>query len=231
MIRQNGRQEQLTFLSSQMSKLIKQKYGKGPDSCVITMEKGMMLAHVRHFKTPAEEVLIQRNEVTLAYKYRSVILEAIFEQFKHEIKKAVNLDINSFVHEWDYETNTGIILFYNNQLPLIKLNVMENGMKEYVMVKMKEIYTNICKAPSEMKFYKYNENVYIIECKNVMLPIERHLYNKGHCDLLRSYSIEASKNFDSLKGKLHEEFPIFINEVYTIWDYSINKKYIFLLKE
>ncbi|MGM0875983.1 MAG: Na-translocating system protein MpsC family protein [Bacillota bacterium] len=82
MIKTKNNHEELTYLNSYISKVLKRNFGKGPATCFTTHTNDKMFIYIKHFITPAEGVLIKNKEDHLAHKTRSVILKTIFDELK-----------------------------------------------------------------------------------------------------------------------------------------------------
>ena len=83
----NTRQENLFYLSSTYSKLLKRRFGKGPETCYIISKNSRLYVFMRNFMTPAEEVLVEKQELNLALQFRSTVINAVTKEFLPEISK------------------------------------------------------------------------------------------------------------------------------------------------
>ncbi|MGQ4667236.1 Na-translocating system protein MpsC family protein [Metabacillus halosaccharovorans] len=74
-------QEDLLLLSSTLSKILKRRFGKGPEICSVTLHSNRIIAFIRKYITPAEEVLLKNDNVNLVYKFRSAVMEDVVDEF------------------------------------------------------------------------------------------------------------------------------------------------------
>lgn len=111
----NTTQENLLYLSSTFSKLLKRRFGKGPETCYVILKGNRIYVYMRNFITPAEESLINNDEVDLAAKFRSTVINIIIKEFILEVSKVLGSSFDHFLHDWNYEKNTGILLLENTR--------------------------------------------------------------------------------------------------------------------
>ncbi|MDG5787480.1 Na-translocating system protein MpsC family protein [Evansella sp. AB-P1] len=235
MIKQKRSQENLIYLSSQLSKILKKSFGKGPDSCYCTLREQIVFFHIRQFKTPAEEVLLQKGETNLATKLRKTIMDAIFEQFKQELDKILDIEFESFLQDWNFETNTGLVIFIskvsesNNDITS-QLNQTKN---EILEDQIAIVYSEVYKAPRHVRTFEVTETICVLECTNVISPLEIQLYKKGmeYSDVLLSHSNDLKKSIRSNRERFSSGFNLKIYDVFIFLDYKTSKNYVvFYLK-
>ncbi|MBY0121761.1 Na-translocating system protein MpsC family protein [Bacillus sp. S/N-304-OC-R1] len=224
----NKNQEDLLQLSSTLSKMLKQRFGKGPESCFVTLHTGKLIVYIRNFITPAEEVLITTEEMNLAYDFRTLLMNHIAKELiTHDAFKVLDFNYVSFHQDWDYETNTAILLFEEESLST-DLDVKN---KPYYYEKMaqqiKYISAELHKAPQAMELMKISPNLLAVRCSGVMLEIEKVLNKKGHQDLLQERSWEIKKSFQDKKDSFTNIIGKEVECIYILWDYIKDRNFIF----
>ncbi|MDF0728762.1 Na-translocating system protein MpsC family protein [Cytobacillus sp. S13-E01] len=223
MLKTKGSQEDLIYLSSTLSKLLKRKFGKGPETCYASLKDNMISIHIRHFITPAEEVLIENGEVNLAYHFRSSIMNAIFREFKREISHSIEIECKDIFHDWNYGINTGVILLILEDSIGEMTTVTEN---ETLLEVAKIVSLKIHKIPSSYKIINFNQNSYVISYKGIMLQIENVLYKKGQIELLRDRSEEIKLEYIKNLNLFEQALGRTIKELFFMSDFQNDKSYI-----
>ncbi|MFA9556342.1 Na-translocating system protein MpsC family protein [Evansella sp. AB-rgal1] len=227
MIKEKKRQEDLTYVSSQLSKRLKSSFGKGPDSCFSTFEEGMLYIHIRKFITPSEEVLLKRNKKGLALTYRNVILEAIIEDLKIELNKIFKVSFTHFFQDWDFDTNSGLLLMMTTSYnpPHIKNNNYSIN-NNLIIEKIQNAYIEAYKKPNDITISQINENIYVAECKHNFLPIELELYKQGNYEILLNHSYDIKRRLTEYKPLFISAFKRIVNDIFVMWDYDEDKNIV-----
>jgi len=175
--------------------------------------------------TSAEEVLVDYHQENLANKFRTAVIDLICKEFLPEASKVIDLSFQTFYHDWNYGTNKGIIIieprhiwteeskdFFFNEKDLFKL--------------MEQVCTKVHKVPEEFKIIKWNQNVCIVECKGVLLSMDRYLFQQGLTDILLEHSREMKSYYLNRKDLFEDVFNRVIDDLFITWDYEQDKNFI-----
>lgn len=223
----NKQQEDLLQLGSTLSKKLKQRFGKGPESCFVTLHMGKLTVIIRNFITPAEEVLINIGEMNLAYNFRTILMNHIAnELITHEAFKVLNFNNGSFLQDWDFETNTAILLFEEESLSKNLDNKNNPYFYEKMTDQIKYVSSELHKAPHSLDIMKISPSLLAVECQGVMLEIENVLHKKGHQDLLQERSRGIKKRFQNKKDLFAKIIGKEIEGIYILWDYKKDRNFI-----
>ncbi|MEH7505673.1 Na-translocating system protein MpsC family protein [Neobacillus drentensis] len=217
-------QENFLYLSSTFSKLLKRRFGKGPETCNMMSKGNRLYVYMRNFITQAEEVLLENNELNLANKFRSTVINAVIKEFLPEVTKVFGGSINHFYHDWNYHSNTGIVLLEN--VPTndeVKVDaVFENTLFHLIEV----VGTQYNKRPASLKIVKFTQNICVIESKEVLLQLESLVYEQGNLDLLLHQAREIKSGYLKNKNLCEDLFTRIIEDIFIVWDYENNRNYL-----
>ncbi|OAS88327.1 MULTISPECIES: Na-translocating system protein MpsC family protein [Metabacillus] len=217
MIKTRNNHEDITYLNSYISKVLKRNFGKGPATCFTSLTNDKMFIYMKHFITPAEEVLFKKNELHLAYKTRSVVFESIFDEIKDEIKKVLGIVFTSIQHDWDFYNNTGILLLEKDST----LNLNKFTLKcDQMYSEIQKICSEVHKLPDQINIVNATPSIYYIEYSGFKSRIEHVLYTKGYVDLLIDWSNEVKKTYRKNKRLFETCLNASIEDIFTIMDYE-----------
>jgi uncharacterized protein YbcI len=179
---------------------------------------------MRNFITPAEEVLIKQNKVELAMNFRSAIIDAVTEEYLPEVSKVLGISFDSFFHDWNYDRNTGILLL-DNPLSDHEENI-EKSFENNLFTLIESVGSSYYKKPASLKVVKFTQNICAIESKEVLLPLERIVYEKGNLELLLHQAWEIKKGYWRNKELFEGLFNRLIEDMFIMWDYKENRNYL-----
>ncbi|WP_216830158.1 Na-translocating system protein MpsC family protein [Alkalihalobacterium elongatum] len=220
-------QEDLLQLSSTLSKMLKQKFGKGPESCFVTNHSDGLTVYIRNFITPAEEVLIESNQMNLAYNFRHAVIERVFKEFSKEVVTTLGLTLTHYYNDWDYHNNTGIMLLKDVSREGFPEMASYSRLKSKLLEKISYISAELHKVPSDIRVIKLNQNMYAVECQETLLHIEKVLYKKNCMEILQERSREIKQSYINKRALFTEVFGRGVEAVFMTWDYENNCNYIF----
>ncbi len=223
-------QDDLLYLSSTFSKLLKRKFGKGPETCLVMIKGSRLYVYMRSFITPAEEVLKNQDELNLAIQFRSAVMSSVTKEFILAASTVLGNAFDNFLHDWNYETNTGILVL--EKAAEIHERLVDVSIENTLFSKLKDIGARYHKQPASLKVVKYTHNICAIESKEVLLKIESLVYEKGNIDVLLHYSREVKSGYYKHKGVFEDLFNRLIDDIFILWDYEGDRNYlIFVFKK
>lgn len=179
---------------------------------------------MRNFITPAEEVLIKQKKVELAMDFRSAIIDAVTEEYLPEVSKVLGISFDSFFHDWNYDRNTGILLLDNSQSD--HEENIDNSFESNLFTLIESVRSSYYKKPASLKVVKFTQNICAIESKEVLLPLERIVYEKGNVELLLHQAWEIKKGYWRNKELFECLFNRMIEDMFIMWDYKKNRNYL-----
>ncbi|WP_394239059.1 Na-translocating system protein MpsC family protein [Niallia oryzisoli] len=210
-------QENMQYLSSKFSKLIKRRFGKGPETCYVMQKGKRFYVYMRNFITPAEEVLICNNELNLATNFRSTVINTVIKDYIPEVEKTLGILYEYFRSDWDYDRNTGILVFEIKDMVEEKIEV---SFEKSLLKLLDEIGSKTHKKAACLKIVSYSQNICTVESKQVLLQLERFVYQKGDYDLLLHQARDIKKEYMDCKGLFEGIFNRSIEDIFIIWDYE-----------
>ncbi|PLS05822.1 Na-translocating system protein MpsC family protein [Neobacillus cucumis] len=216
--------EDLLSLSSSFSKIIKRGFGKGPETCYTVFRANRLYVYIRNFMTPAEEILAEKQELNLLMNFRWSVITALSQELVQESSLVLGITFDSFYQDWNYNSNSGILLLVNNSFnPDVKVDESFER-KLFQLVQM--VGSELHKIPSELKVVKYTQNICAIESKGVMLPLDYLMVEQGNSDLLFTYAREIKKGFYQKRELFEELYNRSIEDIFMMWDSKNNKSYL-----
>ncbi|WP_246944144.1 Na-translocating system protein MpsC family protein [Bacillus pinisoli] len=218
-------QEDLLQLGSSLSRMLKQRFGKGPETCFVTLHSERLTIFVRNFITPAEEVLIERNQINLAYKFRNTVMEKVYQQFIEVAEKKLSLTFDVCISDWDYELNTGMILVERKSQPSDWSDA--KPLVGRLLNLIQDISTENHKVPKSTRVMKINQNIVGIQFEGIMLQTEKVLFHKGYHDLLLEHSLQIKNSYKENKNYFEPVFGRNVEGIYMTWNYHSDQCYIF----
>jgi uncharacterized protein YbcI len=179
---------------------------------------------MRNFITPAEEVLLKQDKLELAVNFRSSIINAVTEEYFPQVSKVLGITFDYFYHDWNYDKNTGILLLDHTQSD--HEENIDSSLERNLFILIENVGSSYYKKPAFLKVVKFTQNICAIESKEVLLPLEKLVYEKGNVELLLHHSWEIKKGYWEYKEQFEVLFNRLIEDMFMMWDYKNNRNYL-----
>jgi uncharacterized protein YbcI len=217
-------QENLVYLSSKFSKLLKRRFGKGPEACNVFLKGNRFYVYMRQFITPAEDVLMNQGQLELAHNFRSTVMNSVTQEFIPEVSKILGISFDYFFHDWNYDKNTGILLL--DQAQSNHEENIDNSFQTSLFHLIENVGSKYTKKPASSKIVKFTQNICATESKDVLLPLEKLAYEKGNVDLLLHHAWNIKDGYWKNKEQFESLFGRLIEDMFIMWDYKNNRNYL-----
>lgn len=179
---------------------------------------------MRNFITPAEEVLMNQGQLELALNFRSAVINSVTEEFIPDVSNALGIRFDNFFHDWNYDKNTGILLL--DQAQSNHEEMIDNNFQDSLFRLIESVGSNFHKKPASLKIVKFTQNICAIESTEVILPLEKIVYEKGSVDLLLHHAITIKDGYWKNKEQFEGLFGRLIEDMFIMWDYKNNRNYL-----
>lgn len=223
-------QDKLNHISSYTSKLIRRKFGRGPQSCIAALNKNFLVLYIRGFISPMEEVLLQQGQAASVDNARSVIINNLLDELTGVIQYSLDIEVEDHYHDWNFPNNSGVIMItLKKDAHKGKLNtdIVCNELESEVA----RLSALVQKAPEVINVYPVAENIFLVERSGILIPIEKALIRKGYIKELRITKDELEKSYFHRDGRFERIFNKKVQDIFIDWNLKEDKSMIcFILK-
>jgi uncharacterized protein YbcI len=215
-------QDQLSYISGYTSKLLRQKFGRGPQSCQATVNQKHLVIYIRGFLSPMEEVLLSQGQNDMIDLIRIAIIKSVLEELKGVIQVTIQTEVCDFYHDWNIPNNSGLLMFVlnnpiNQENELIQLDTSE------FEAEISRISAFVQKVPDQINLYPISRQILLVERKGILVPIEKALISKGFDEELRVAKDELEKKYFHRDGKFDELFKQRVVDIFIDWNLKDDK--------
>ncbi|WP_449538842.1 Na-translocating system protein MpsC family protein [Ferdinandcohnia sp. Marseille-Q9671] len=223
-------QEKLTYISSYTSKLLRNKFGRGPESCFAATADHFLVLHIRGFISPMEEVLLEQHQHIHVDIARNIVISSIISELKGVFQVTLESEIRTFYHDWNYPNNTGVIIavLENSLNSMEKSTEVDFSLLESEVVR---ISTEVQKPPQEVTSFQISPRICIVKREGILVPIEKALIENGFQKELYFTKDELEKGYLHRQGTFDQVFQKKVADIFVDWDFKEDNSLIcFILK-
>ncbi|WP_332691687.1 Na-translocating system protein MpsC family protein [Halalkalibacter lacteus] len=224
-------QEKLKHISSYTSKLLRKKFGRGPEACLATLSKNFLLLHIRGFVSPMEEVLLLQGKYQDVDNARTLIIANVLEELKGVVQVSFDVEVTEFYHDWNFPNNTGAIILILSEECHHTLPVAQSAFIPEFEAEIARISELVQKVPDEIVTIILSEKVMIVKRDGLLIPIEKALVKKGFEKELIITKDELEKEYFHRFGKFDDILSRKVKDIFIDWDLKEDKSLmVFILQ-
>lgn len=206
-------QEQQKQLGSYLGKLLRDHFGKGPESVYVSIDPHCIVMHIRKFLSPMEQVIMGQRNQEAVEELRETMMEQILPEVKHYLSRIADIEGWEFYFDWNIENRSGMITALNSQELKTKNEKKRPEYIENIKRKVNDVSAKTEKIPDDIAMYQINERTLIAARTGILILIEKELISLGHGANLKTAKRHLEKQllneirFDKLFGaKVHDIF-------------------------
>ncbi|MBU8905312.1 Na-translocating system protein MpsC family protein [Desertibacillus haloalkaliphilus] len=224
-------QDQVNYISSYTSKLLRRNFGRGPESCQATFGKSHFVLYIRGFISPMEEVLLQQGQSDYVDTARSVVIGHLLEELKGVVQVTLDVEVGDYYHDWNFPNNSGMIILVLKEIETEQMTETDLNISQRLELETARISQLVQKAPENLSTYPLSQKLYLVERKGILVPIEKALISKGYTKELIVTKDELEKSYFHRYGKFEEIFKKQISDIFIDWNIKEDKSLVgFVLK-
>ncbi|MBT2655811.1 DUF2294 family protein [Bacillus sp. ISL-18] len=222
--------QKLMEISSFVSKLLRQNFGKGPLSCYPFSRSRFLIFYIRGFLSPIENVLIENQDIDNAKISRNVVMKTILTELKGILELEFQQDVQSLYHDWNYLNNTGMITaVFEKEIPSFKSVEQFPEYKDFIG-EVERISILVQKKPDKIEAFQITPKLYLVKRYGILVPIEKALIENGYEQALLVTKDKLEKKYFYQHGHFDEIFKKPVTDIFVDWNLKDDRSltYFFL---
>lgn len=218
-----------TEIASYIGRLLRDNFGKGPDSVYVSIGHPFIVVYIRNLMSPTERVLMAQQQETLLQITRDTVMQTLIPDIKASIRHVAGMEVKEFYYDWNLHNKSAVFV-----LTCIDLNVVAESVSVDYPHK-KELHQEISnlsiqseKPPVEILSYLINPRTLVVIRNGILVAIEKQLIRLGQEEQLRiakralEKSLLHNNHFESvLNSKITDSF--------VDWDFELDRSLIIFI--
>jgi uncharacterized protein YbcI len=175
--------EIITQLSSYMGKLLRERFGKGPESVHISLDSRCVTLQLHNFIGPVEKLLLEQQKVEAFRDTRVLVMESLIPEFNLFIERTVGYEIEDLYYDWDLETHSGILVGLFKCATDHEEDLYVN--KAAIHERIRKVTKDCEKMPEDVHSFWAGPRTLVIIREGLLVMIEKQLIELGYESTLR----------------------------------------------
>lgn len=225
--------QQTKELSSYISKILRDYFGRGPESVHVSIGFTFITIYLRNFLSPTETVLLSQNQEKNVEQTRDMIMKLLIPEIKAYIKIVTGMEIREFYYDWGLHNKSGMFMGVSSDSSSVKQPIIEDFTgKEEFHKEIINLSRESEKVPDELYSCQLNDRTILIIRNGILVRIEKQLIRQG----LREELTLAKRALE--KGLLHNNnhfegiLGTKVRDIFVDWDFDLDKSIIaFITKD
>lgn len=222
----NERQTQ-NEIASHVSRLLREAFGKGPQSIFVSINRPFVVIYLRNFLSPTEKILQQQDQVFSIQQTRDLVMKLLIPEIKAYLLLVAGMNIREFYYDWGLHNHSGVMVGIesdeSSEHPALQEGYI--GKKE-LHLEIDRLSYQVQKEPEELYSCKLNDRTLVLIRNGILISIEKELIRIGHEESLRLAKRSLEKKHLHNNGHFEQILHTKVIDVFVDWDFHLDKSVI-----
>lgn len=217
------------LIASFTGKLLREHFGKGPESVLVSIGGPFISIYLRNFLTPPEKVLLHQNHIKMVHQMRDNLMQIIIPELADYIHSILGIRPEEVYYDWALRNQSGMIT--------VICPCEAEGAEIFESFPGKtELEEGLARFSEQT--HKAPEQLYSCELNNRMLlfiregkpsAVESELIRLGQGELLRSVKRNLEKTSLEDASLFKETLKRRVLDIFVDWNEALSKSVILLV--
>lgn len=187
---------QQTEISSYIGKILREHFGKGPESIFVSAGHTYLTVYIRNFLSPIEQVLLEQGQERTVQTIRDALMKKLLPEIKAYIKKITERDLVEFYYDWNFQQMSGLLLGISSTPFFMGPAFSEEYEgKETLHREMYLHHERVHRKPTSIESYQLNARMILSIQNGVFSHIEKELIRLGYQEIILLAKRNVEKRF------------------------------------
>ncbi|MDT8860894.1 DUF2294 domain-containing protein [Alkalihalobacillus sp. MEB130] len=208
-------------------RLLRDNFGKGPESVFVSIGYTFITIYLRKFITPSEKILMEQDQVMDVQQIRDKLMKSIVPEFKAYLELVTKRKIREVYYDWGLHNKSGVIVCVSREPFTTKESIVEDFIgKDAFNQEIIDISKQAEKAPEEIYSCELNPRTIVNVRNGILVRIEKELIRLGNEELLKRVKRNLEKNFLHNSSHFHTILGREVVDSFVDWDFELDKSII-----
>jgi uncharacterized protein YbcI len=214
-----------TEIASFIGRLLRDHFGKGPESVFVTIAYPFLAIYIRGLLSPTEKVLLAQKHDAILQQTRDAVMETLIPEIKTYLRISTGTEIHEFYYDWGLDNRTAIFIGISAGDSPGEQDMAQESFEgqEELEREVIELSRQAEKAPAEIHSYRLNARTYLVVRCGILVSIEKELIRMGLRETLRIAKRSLEKGLMHSNSRFEMILDTGIADAFVDWDFDQDK--------
>lgn len=229
-IQQRSRQNQEKELGSYMSRVLREHFGRGPESVYVSLDPHSVVIHIRRFLAPMEEVLLEQRGKEAIEELRETMMANMLPEMAHAIYQLTGKEDWSFFVDWNISNRSGMVTALHEPSIQHQPSLAESPHQASLREGVRNVSQRTEKEPGTVHAHQINDRTLVVVRTDVLIMIEKELIRIGHRKSLKTVKRQLEKRL-LYEEQFSQRLGVGVRDIFVDWDFDKDNSVVVLLTD
>lgn len=215
-------------IASHIGKMLRDAFGKGPQSIHVSLDRPFIVIYLRNFLTPTEKILLEQGQIQSIKHTRDIVMRSLIPEIKAYLQLLNGMNIHEFYYDWELRNHSGVFVGRQSEDRLSASSVPQERYegKEGLHREIDEMSHRVQKRPDHIHSRMINKRTLLVVRGGILIDLSRELIRLGDEDHLKQALNHLEKKYLRDNKQLERLLNARIAEVFVDWDFQLDRSVI-----
>ncbi|WP_022795114.1 Na-translocating system protein MpsC family protein [Marinococcus halotolerans] len=213
-------------IASYTGKLLRERFGKGPETVFTVMKKPFIIIHLQNFLTPMENIIMEEENEEEIQDLRENVMNRTLPSIVEHIQEKAQQRLGSFYYDFNIDHQTGIFVGVNKDIDDKERSSSSFVGQKKLEEKISEFSTESAGTPKIVSSQMLTKKMILVVREGVLTEVDKELIRLGYDKELKRAKRQVEKrtlwehrSFQSVAGQK-------VKDYFVDWDFENNRSII-----
>lgn len=214
-------------IGSSIGKLLRDTFGKGPESVYVSMGSTFITVYLRNFLSPTERVLLDLDQEMIVNKVRHKLMQSLIPEVRSIIESKTGNTVRELYYDWNFHNKSGMLVGVSSEAFKTSETINEGYEgKKQIDQEIVRISQQAEKVPDEIYSCEINPRTIICVRNGLLVRIEKELIRVGVEATLKAVKRNLGKSYLHNNGHFESILRKRVIDIFVDWDFDLDKSII-----
>ncbi|MDD9269105.1 DUF2294 domain-containing protein [Paenibacillus sp. GCM10023248] len=211
-------------IASQIGRLLRDAFGKGPQSIFVSIRRPFIVIYLRNFLSPTEKILLQQEQVAAIQHTRDLVMKSLIPEIKAYLLLLAGMNIQEVYYDWGLHNHSGVIVGIENEGDtLVRSPGEAYAGKEELHDEIERVSHLIQKKPNDIYSCMINERTLLVIRNGILVNIGKEMIRLGFEEVLKLAERNLAKRYLRNNKQFAKILKSDLTDVFADWNLHLDK--------
>ncbi|WP_127580505.1 Na-translocating system protein MpsC family protein [Paenibacillus koleovorans] len=217
-------------IASHIGKMLREAFGKGPQSIFVSMEPPFFVVYLRNFLTPTEKILLKQGQVRTIQHTRDLVMRSLIPEIKAYLLLLTGMNLSEFYYDWELHNHSGIFVGLQSE----DVSWTSEADKQYegeeeLHREIRAISHRVQKQPEQLFSRMINKRTLLVVRTGNLIDLSKELIRLRDEEHLKQALNELEKKYLRDNKYVEQILGAKIVDVFVDWNFHVDRSVIVLI--
>ncbi|WP_214626933.1 Na-translocating system protein MpsC family protein [Paenibacillus agaridevorans] len=223
-------------IASHIGKMLRDAFGKGPQSIYVSVDRPYIVIYLRNFLTPTERILLNQGQQQTIRHTRDIVMSWLVPEIKAYLLVLTGISNLDFYYDWELPYHSGVFVgqWSDENAAIEESAAAEEAREPYAG--QEELHRELIlmsgriqKEPEHIDSRQLNKRTLLVVRNGILIDLSKELIRLRDEEHLKEALTRLEKQFVRDNKHVEQILNARIVDVFVDWDFGRDRSVIVLI--